>query len=209
MKKLFSLLFGQEVRLSAETKVIYASEVETLIDADTLLATVKKEAAQFKQQAAVEAEHTRELAFHEGFDKGLATWNKQLTHVNYELELIRKRVQEQMMPLVIAAVRKILGDELKLHPDRIVELIMTALKPVTQHKRVVLYVNKDDLAEIEKGRPKIKKMFQHIDHLSIQERDDISPGGCIIETEAGIINAQLENQLRALESAFAAFKERR
>ena len=34
-------------------------------------------------------------------------------------------------------------------------------------------------------------------------------GVCIIETEAGIINASLENQWRALESAFEAFMKQK
>jgi type III secretion protein L len=37
--------------------------------------------------------------------------------------------------------------------------------------------------------------------LSLRDRSDIQPGGCIIETEGGIINAQLENQWRVLENA--------
>jgi type III secretion protein L len=58
---------------------------------------------------------------------------------------------------------------------------------------------------LEQEKQEIKKIFEHLQSLSIQERDDVEPGGCIIETEAGIINAQLENQWRALESAFASF----
>jgi type III secretion protein L len=66
-------------------------------------------------------------------------------------------------------------------------------------------VHHDDLVELEKSKSKIKKMFEHLESLSLQERDDIEPGGCMIETEAGIINAQLENQWRALEAAFETF----
>ena len=65
-----------------------------------------------------------------------------------------------------------------------------------------------DLEPLEKERSKIKKIFEHLDSFSLQERADIEPGGCIIETEAGIINAQLENQWRALESAFESFMKK-
>ena len=37
----------------------------------------------------------------------------------------------------------------------------------------------------------------------------MEPGGCLIETEAGIINAQLENQWRSLEAAFKAYTEKK
>jgi type III secretion protein L len=61
---------------------------------------------------------------------------------------------------------------------------------------------------IENSKSKIKKIFEHLESLSIQERSDIEPGGCMIETEAGIINAQLENQWRALEAAFESFMKK-
>ena len=69
-------------------------------------------------------------------------------------------------------------------------------------------MNKADLAQIEAHKPKIKQIFEQIENLSIQERADIEPGGCIIETEAGIINAQLENQWRNLEIAFESFMKK-
>ena len=72
----------------------------------------------------------------------------------------------------------------------------------------MIYVNKEDLEILEKSKEKIRKIFEHLDSLSMQERGDIEPGGCMIETEAGIINAQLENQWRALEAAFESFMKK-
>ena len=95
-----------------------------------------------------------------------------------------------------------------MHPDRIVDIVMTSLKPVTQHRKITIYVNRADLEYVESAKPTLKKMFERLENLSIQERADIEPGGCIIETEAGIINAQLENQWRALETAFESFAKK-
>jgi type III secretion protein L len=125
-----------------------------------------------------------------------------------ELKELRKEVQHKILPLTLKAARKILGEELLLRPERIVDIILTALKPVTQHKKIILYVNRADQAILEEHRLEIKKIFEHLESFSIQERSDVEPGGCIIETEAGIINAQLENQWRALESAFEAFMKK-
>jgi type III secretion protein L len=61
---------------------------------------------------------------------------------------------------------------------------------------------------LEAAKSQIKKVFEHLESLSIQERSDIEPGGCMIETEAGIINAQLENQWRSLEIAFESFMKK-
>ena len=55
----------------------------------------------------------------------------------------------------------------------------------------------------------MKSLIEHLESLSIMARPDIQQGGCVIETEAGIINAKLENQLMALEAAFRSFFQNR
>ncbi|MFQ5730266.1 MAG: FliH/SctL family protein, partial [Waddliaceae bacterium] len=78
----------------------------------------------------------------------------------------------------------------------------TSLKSVAQHKKITIYVNKKDWEIVERERAKIKGVFENLEALSIRPQDDIAPGGCVIETERGIINAQLENQWMILEGAF-------
>ncbi len=208
MVKLFSLLSDQEVRLAPGQKVVPASEYTEMKEASDILKTVKMEALEYKREAAVDAEKVKEQAFQEGFQEGLRSLNQHLLVLDRELKAIREDVHKKILPLALKAARKIIGEELKLHPERIVDIVMTALKPVTQHRKIVIYANRSDFDALEKEKPKLKKMFEHLESFSLQERSDIEPGGCMIETEAGIINAQLENQWRALESAFESFMKK-
>jgi len=203
--KFFSLFSGTDVKIHPGKKRIPAKEFSTAAKANEILKTVKQEAAAFKKELIEEAEKTKEIAFQEGFQEGLTSLNEHLLALNQELKELRLDIQKKILPLSLKAARKIIGEELKLHPDRIVDIVLNSLKPVTQHKKITIFINKSDLKELEENKPKIRKIFEHLESLSIQERDDIEPGGCIIETEAGIINAQLENQWRALESAFESF----
>lgn len=208
MTKFFSLLSGKSVHAKPGQKVIPSKEFSTLKEAAEILEQVNREAEEFKRETTQEAETTKELAFQEGFQDGLASLNKHILALENALKEIRDDVQKRILPIALTAARKILGDELKLHPDRIVDIVQTSLKSVTQHRRITIYVNRHDLENIEAAKPKLKKMFEKLENLSIQERADIEPGGCIIETEAGIINAQLENQWRALEIAFESFAKK-
>lgn len=203
--KLFSLISGKEVRIAPGEKRIPAKEFSTLHKAVEILKQVEEETEELKRQTEIDAEEQKKLGFEEGFQAGLESFNKHLMALDEELKQLRVEIQKKMLPLTLSAARKIIGEELKIHPDRIVDIVLNSLKPVTQHKKIIIYVNKSDLESLEESKPKIKKIFEHLQSLSIQERDDIEPGGCIIETEAGIINAQLENQWRALESAFESF----
>lgn len=205
-KKLFSLLSLQEVHLAPEQKIVPASEFSTLVTAQDILEKVKEDSLVFKKDVAKEAEAIKDAAFQEGFQEGLVALNKHIHALDLELKILREEIQKKILPLALKAARKIVGEELKLHPDRIVDIVLNSLKPVTQHKKIIIYVNRADLDIIEQNRSKIKDIFEHIENLSLQERSDIEVGGCMIETEAGIINAQLENQWRALESAFESFR---
>ncbi len=206
--KFFSLLSGEEVHPAPGKKVVPAKEFSTLKDAAEILEKVQHDAENYRREIVVETEKLKEQGFQEGFQEGLVSLNKHLFSLDQELKTLREDIQKKILPLSLKAARKIIGDELKMHPERIVDIVLTSLKPVTQHRKIVIYVNKADLEELEKSKNKIKKIFEHLESLSIQERDDIEPGGCMIETEAGIINAQLENQWRALESAFESFMKK-
>lgn len=206
--KLFSLLSKEPVHLAPGQKVIPAEDFSTLLSALELVQKTHDQIKRAKRELFIEAEEVKEAAFQEGYQEGLKALNKHLLTLDHELKEIRQEVQKSLLPLALKAARKIMGEELRLHPERIVDIVLNALKPITQHKRVTIYVHKNDLQILEENRPKIKKIFEHLDSFSLQERADIEQGGCIIETEAGIINAQLENQWRALESAFAAFHQK-
>ncbi len=207
-KGCFTLWSGEKIKIAPDAQIIPASEFSTALDAAALLKKVEKEALEYKKEVLKECEIIKESGFQEGFEEGLISLNEHLLAVNAELKTLREEVQKKILPLALKAARKLVGEELRLHPDRIVDIVLTSLKPVTQHKKITIYVNKADLEQLEAHKPKIRKIFEQLESLSLQERDDIEPGGCIIETEVGIINAQLETQWRALEQAFEGFMKK-
>lgn len=203
--KFFSLLSQREVHSAPGKKIIPSSEWSKAQEGAELLEEIKREEAEFRRSIAQEAEQIKEFSYQEGFQKGLESLNEHIRILDQAAKQIRDDVQKQIATLALSAARKIVGEELSLNPERIVNIVLNVLKPVTQHHRVTLYVNRLDLDLLEQNKAKLKSIFEHLDVFSIQERSDIEPGGCIIETEAGIINAQLENQWHALESAFRSF----
>ena len=206
--KFFSILDKDELHENAGIKVIPKDEFSTLIEADKFLEKTKKNVKKFKKELREEAKIIKEKAYDEGFQEGLIKLNEIILKLNDVLESIKKDINKKILPVALSAAKKILGEEIKLHPDRIVDIVIQALKPVIQHHKIIIYVNKADFDVLEKEKSKIKKVLEQVKTFSIQERTDVETGGCIIETEAGIINAQLENQLRALEKAFANFMKK-
>ena len=96
------------------------------------------------------------------------------SQLDRELKEIREEVHKKILPLALKAARKIIGEELKLHPDRIVDIVMTALKPVTQHRKIVLYVNRDRPRAAGKSRNRKSKKFSSASTASPSRNGPIS-----------------------------------
>lgn len=203
--QIFSLTEFQSIELKPGEKIIPQKLLHKLMDAVEVLNLAKAQAIEYRKEVTTECEKIKELSFEEGFQEGLKSLNHHIVSIHQELKNLQNDIQNKVLPLALSAARKIMGEELKLHPDRIVNIVINSLKPVLTHKKVTIYVNRQDLDTIEKNKPKIKQLFEQIENLSVLERNDVESGGCMIETEAGIINAQLENQWKALENAFQSF----
>jgi len=207
--KFFSLISEEEVHIAPGEKIVSANDFSKLKKANDILKQVKIQAYEYKQACAKEAELYKEQSSKEGFEEGLNKFNKILMQLDNELKSLRDEFNKKILPIALQSAKKILGDELKLHPDRIVDIVIQALKPIIQHHKIKIYANKADIDILEKNKSKIKDILQEVESFMIEERDDVETGGCIIETETGIINAQLENQWRSLESAFKDYMKKK
>jgi len=205
--KFFSFL-KEEIHPGPEEKVISAEDFSILVEANEIVDKAKQEAIDYKEKVIKECESLKEEAKKEGFDEGLEVLNQHILKLDKTIKNLNKEYEKKILSIALKAVKKIVSEELKSHPDVIVDIVKSALKPVTTHLKVKVLVNKQDLDILEKEKPQIKQILENAQVFTIEERDDIQPGGCIIETEKGIINAQLESQFRAIEAAFKAFGQK-
>lgn len=203
--KLFTLIYQGEVHTGSDEKVIPLEDYATLMEASEILEKAREDVESFKKDAEEEAKRLKEQAEKDGFDAGLSKLNDKIMSLDQEIKRLRHEMNKLVLPLALKAAKKIVARELETNPETIVDIVMQALAPATENHRVTIWVNKADKDILESQKPKLKQILEHVEVLFIKERDDISPGGCIIETEGGIINAAIENQWRALESAFERY----
>lgn len=201
-KKLFNLIKGGAIHVAPKNKTLPAKEYSSLLDASEVLVYVQKDAALYKMDVVEEIEKLKVQAQKEGFEEGFRSWAEAVALLEAEIAQVRTDVQIMLSSVALKAAKKIVGREIELSDDTIVDIIATSLKSVSQHKKITIYANKKDLAILEANRGRLKDLFESLEALSLRERADIDVGGCIIETEGGIINARLENQWRVLEKAF-------
>lgn len=201
-KKLLTLIQEGSVHLAPGKKIIPASELGSLKDASEALKKVLEEGKQYRLDVAKECEQLKENAFKEGYEEGFEQWAEHLAKFEKQLEDLRQEMQKAIIPIALKTAKKMVGREIELSEETIVDIVASNLKAVAQHKRITIYVNKKELDILEKNKPRLRELFEHVESLSIRPRDDVSRGGCIIETEVGIVNAQMEHRWHVLEKAF-------
>ncbi|MDX8430741.1 MAG: FliH/SctL family protein [Candidatus Algichlamydia australiensis] len=205
--KLFSLIEDGEIHLEEGKKILTQEEFATLLDAKGVLDKAKKDAETYMKGVKTRAAKLRVSAKEEGFAEGLNRINAQIVALDQKVKEIEHEMQKKILPLALKAAKKIFGRELNLSSEAIVDIVLQTLKPVKESHKIKILVNKEDLKTLEKEKAKLREMLEYVEILTLEERSDLEKGDCIIETEGGIINATLENQWRALESAFKTYLE--
>lgn len=203
--KFYALVDQNKLLIPAEGKVIPREEFSYLLAGEELLGVIDQEKQRLVEEHQKLVEELHKSGEEKGFAEGLKQWSQQLMVLENGRKEICSQVTKTIVPLALAAVKKIIGKELEGNTGVIVEIVKTALKPVSQHRKIKIFVSKQDLDTLEAHRQEIKGIFENLESLAIAVRDEIAPGGCVIETEAGIINVQLDRLLDALEGAFKEF----
>jgi len=202
MSKLFTLIEDEEIHLASNKKVIPLKDFSTLIEAVEILEKARQNAEEYRARTEAECLELREAAKKEGYQEGLEQLNANIIGLDQEKKRLRHEMNKLILPLALKAAKKIVAKELEMNPETIVDIVLQALSPVLQNHQITIWVNKADKDILENEKNQLKEKLEQVQSLSIKERDDVAQGGCIIETESGIINASIDNQWRAIESAF-------
>lgn len=206
--KYFTLISGAELHKGGPEKIVAAEDFSELMHSKELLIRIQEEAEDYRKQVIAECEELKSQSVKEGFEQGYNEWVEQIAKLEAEIAKVREETQKLVMPVALKAAKKIVAAELSLEPKSILNIVSQTLKSVAQHKKIVLYVNKADFDVIDANKGKIKDLFESLESLSLRERDDVEQGGLIVETEAGIINAQIKDRWITLEAAFTALGEK-
>ena len=207
-RKFFTLMNGSEVRIAPGARVIPAKEFSILVDAKEVLGKIQEDAQQYRKDTSVACEAEKEQAQREGFALGLQQWAQQLTLLEQEQSRVHDKMMGLIVPLAIKAARKIVGREIELDDSTVADIVASTLKSVSEHRQIMIYVNPREYDLLDQNKNKLKAVFERLDSLGIQARDDVPMGGCVIETEAGIINASIENQWSQLEQAMLSILDK-
>lgn len=175
--------------------------------AEAIIEKAEAEAAKIRQGAQKildEVEAVREKARKDGFAAGESKGLSQVTQKLVQLEAMREKFykdsEKEMVKLAMAMAEKVIGNIAAERPEIIRDVVRQALER-SLGDRITVKINPEDYKTIKEGKFEFKDVLDRTKRLVFKKDDTIAKGGCVVETEVGTIDAQLETQLEAIKKA--------
>lgn len=188
------IISGEKYDAKADAQAI---RDQALQEADDIRQRAEAAAAEIKQQAYEEA---RQQGYNEGKEAGAAELSAIVAQASQRLQQIEAQAAPQLRDLALGIARKIIGTELQTRPERVVDIVKQALSDKARQRReILLRVNPEDMELMRQHKAELLEALSRAKEIGLREDPDVAPHGVVIETDAGIIDAQLETQLEVFE----------
>jgi flagellar assembly protein FliH len=187
---------------------------EAEAEAEEIRGKARAEAAQIVREAQLQTDQTlqetRSKAYQEGREEGFNTGKEEVERLIDRLHIIlnaaidkRKSIVEnterQLLDLILIIARKVVKVISESEKEVVVENIHEALKKVKGEKEIIIRVNLKDLNLVTKHKKRFITLVEGLAGVTIEEDSRVDPGGCIIETSLGDIDARIATQLSVIE----------
>ena len=164
-------------------------------------------------RAQEEADNIKKSAFEEGYRKGLEQANSDIEKFRNDLSNFMnapKNVYEYIAPdileISVDIAKKIIKKEVESDPQVLVNTIIEVLKTVSKSEpKINIRVKPQAVQFIKDTLPNITYQYGIDSKINIIADPSIEDGGCIFQTNNGIVDASIDTQLEIIKKALEGF----
>lgn len=160
----------------------------------------KRQVGELKSNAMKEG---YDAGFEGGFKKGkeaakeefspfLETTQKLIEEMSGFRKEMYDKVEREMIEMVISLTKKVIHFEFSTREDAVQDMIRLAVQSVLDRETMVIKIHPTDKEYAESFRPELHHMFSEIKNITFEAHSGIERGGCVIETNFGVIDARIE-----------------
>ncbi|MDR0599971.1 MAG: flagellar assembly protein FliH [Treponema sp.] len=202
----------QEVK--RKTDQAQAAKQRAEEEAERLVAEARENARRIEEDARAafdkdrkEAEDQgREAGREAGYAEGKAEVDRLVERTQTVLERAQEKrseilaeTEQQVIDLVLLIARKVIKVISENQRTVVVSNVVQALKKIRGRGNIIIRVNMADLKLTTEHKKRFIDMVEGAASLQIMEDSGVDPGGCVVETEFGEIDARIASQLAELE----------
>ncbi len=165
------------------------------------------------EDAKLEIQFAYDKGFSDGQESSNAAYAKELNdHRNWvkSIDLLATELRSQFtnelfaleqvsISLAVVIARHIIERELSNDTNLVFELVRKAIKSIDEESLFKIAVNPDDYKILEHFRLDLLNDKTLANKIEISPDAEVGPGGCILHTDAGIVDARVDTQLHKIK----------
>jgi flagellar assembly protein FliH len=202
-----------EINRGAEEARIQKEEAEQ--EAGRILEEARRKAGEFEAAARSSIEKERQEAEEQGrvegreagYQEGKAEVDRLIERTRLVLERAQDKrgeilaeTEQQVIDLVLLISRKVIKVISENQRNVVVSNVVQALRKVKGRGNIIIRVNMADVKLTTEHIKNFIQMMEGAGSVQVAEDSSVDPGGCIIETDFGEIDARISSQLAELEA---------
>lgn len=171
------------------------------------------------QRAQAQADAIREQARDEGFQQGLeegqvqgrsavdaaaAALSQALHHELAQREQMTIALAHDAVELALELAAKIVHGAIEVQPERVLDVVIDALRPIADRRRLTILVDPADLELVTESLDRLRAQAGGIELCEVQADRRVGRGGAIVRTSEGEVDATVATQLEKAREVIVA-----
>ena len=108
------------------------------------------------------------------------------------------RSRDDLVRLVMLIAEQVIHEELREREDVILNCVTRALEEAMPAEEHHVRVNPEDLEKVNQNKPLFLSRINGLKHITVEEDESVSPGGCVVESNVGEVDATVETKFREI-----------
>lgn len=165
-------------------------------------------------RAQEEADQIRQTAYQEGYNAGVQQAQAEIGNFQNILgafmsaeEKVFNEIAPNILELAMEIATKIIKHEVKTDPQIVIDTVMDVMRTLSKNEpKIILRINPIQVQYVKDILPEQIRLLGMETKLSVLSDENISEGGCIIQTNNGVVDATVEAQLEIVKNALRSIE---
>ena len=192
---------------------------QSRISPEEILDQARQQAQIIVMTARSEAEDVRRAAYDDGYRAGIEEAGKTaeglIARLEHDITAAAEdkkdqleALEPQILKLCREIVEKIIRHEIRTNSHVVVRTVKSCLRRIKNSDEVRVRVSPQEVEAVRAQREELKSLAEGISGIHIVDDRRISPGGCVVESASGDIDARVETQLELVNTRIQETYER-
>ncbi len=132
------------------------------------------------------------------FENSLELFARGIEEIGRLRSTLLQNSAQDMLRLVLSIARQVIHCEVSLNRELVLTTIEKALRAAVRCDHYHIKVHPDDLALVTEQKPLFVTSINGLENITVEGDPQIVRGGCLLESELGMVDATVDGQLEEI-----------